>query len=90
MTTYKIKADTGILGTAFMKPPYDYGQLIKRLAVASVVIVVACLWLKWSADRDEQIMKIQYCWNSDGSHYVCPARSEGTNTPLNALSVGMF
>lgn len=36
------------------------------------VIVAVFMVVKWSAKRDETFMKIAYCWDEAGEHYVAP------------------
>lgn len=36
-------------------------------------IIIACSWIIiWSDAKDAELMKINYCWDSSGQHYVAP------------------
>lgn len=50
----------------------DKIKLIKRIVLFTLVFWGVVMFLRFSAERDAKIMEIEYCWDSNGQHYVAP------------------
>ena len=37
-----------------------------------IIVMLAGLWLSFTANLDKQRMAVEYCWDSNGQHYVAP------------------
>lgn len=47
-------------------------RILKRIVLVIIVLLVSILWLNWSSKRDAKVMKIDYCWDTNGRYYVSP------------------
>lgn len=45
---------------------------LRNIAVFTFVLFVVAALLLITEKRDEELMKIKYCWSSEGEHYVYP------------------
>lgn len=47
---------------------------MKYFIFALVLSVLAVSWLSFTSNVGEQALKINFCWDSNGNHYVCEER----------------
>lgn len=47
-------------------------ETYKTVLVMMVLLILGGFWLNFCAKLDEERMKIEYCWDSNGQYYVAP------------------
>lgn len=47
-------------------------KIVKNVLLCLVVVFIVGIWFKWNIEQTDKIMSIQYCWDSEGDHYVAP------------------
>ena len=58
--------------TNYYMPRQRRKILIKKIFWVTVICAVAFGWLYLASKHDEAVMKVQYCWDAQGNHFVAP------------------
>lgn len=45
---------------------------MKNILLIIIVVLIAGAFIGWTEKRDAQLMSINYCWDSNGEHYIAP------------------
>lgn len=46
---------------------------MKNYIIGALIAVLVIVWIGWSNKQTDKAMEIQYCWDSQGNHYVAPS-----------------
>lgn len=47
-------------------------KLLNRILLFTVMMVALYYFGVWTLYKDAELMKVDYCWDSSGQHYVAP------------------
>ena len=50
----------------------DKIKFIKRIVLMTLIMVGLYFFGVWTLHKDAELMKINYCWDENGEHYVAP------------------
>lgn len=50
----------------------DVLKLIKKIVIFTVIFWGIVLLFRYWDKQDSKLMEINYCWNSNGEHYIAP------------------
>lgn len=47
-------------------------KILKNIVLILAIVLIIGAWFKWNMEQTDKIMSIEYCWDSNGEHYVAP------------------
>ena len=62
----------------FYFKPFAVYQRERRIAMLNkflfvvAVVFLAVIWVSWATQYNKAINSVNYCWDSNGEHYVAP------------------
>ena len=47
-------------------------KLFKKILIGLGILIAIVMYMQWNSKQLDKIMAIEYCWDSNGDHYVAP------------------
>lgn len=47
-------------------------KLFKKILTILIILATVFMYMRWNNAQLNKIMEIEYCWDSNGDHYVAP------------------